>query len=172
METGRKITEPSWVCTQSSAYFMAVSLVFRGTPNSGCGHVSDSFACSWGSLPPILCLVQPRYGGFCLVCCILFCPVCSCLLEARSFLKRRRGGGQSRCRGLERVQGREIVVGMYWQEKNVISIFFKKRSKIKKKFSKNKNFWRTVLYHDCHKTKLFKVQMYRPKKQGVKSSRI
>lgn len=162
METGRKITEPSWVCTQSSAYFMAASLVFCGTPSSGRGHVSASFACSWDSLPPILCLVQPQYGGFCLVYCILFCPVCSCLLEACSFLKRRQGGygGQSRWRGLERMQGGEIVgiVGMCWQEKNVISIFFKKKSKIKKKFSKNKSFWRTVLYHGCHRQSCLKFK--------------
>lgn len=99
------LTETAWVCIRPSAYKLwLLAWCFYGTPNSGSRGISDSFACSWNSFPPIglPCTVSIWRVFPCLIvpCLVVFS---CCLQEACSFLKGNGGGGADL--GEEEVEG-------------------------------------------------------------------
>jgi len=91
-------------------------------PNSGTGCISDSFACSWDFLPPMGCLVQSGYEGFCLV--LFYLILTNLVAVSCPFLKKMHGGGWIWRRGelgrLERVEGGNTVVEMHYMREESI----------------------------------------------------
>ena len=71
---------PVWVCSKPSGYIMQqLACCFCGTPNNGSIFISDSFACSSESFPPIelpcpasIQGLLPCLSGFCFVCLVIF----------------------------------------------------------------------------------------------------
>lgn len=85
--------EPAWVCTRSSVYGKAVSLVFLEDSSESLSALETLFLL-------LGCLVQPRYESFYLVLLSCF-ALCGChVLENYSFLQSKQSrsgsGGEGR----------------------------------------------------------------------------
>jgi hypothetical protein len=78
METEMASMEPAWVCTRSSVYGKAVSLVFLEDSSESLSALETLFLL-------LGCLVQPRYESFYLVLLYLVLP-CVAVMSWRTTL--------------------------------------------------------------------------------------
>lgn len=77
----------------------------------------------------------PAKTAFYLVLCVLFCPVWLSSLGYLSFLKKKQRWSRG---GAHRIEGREIVVGMYYMRKIIcFQLKAKEGRKTSMKFSKD-----------------------------------
>lgn len=96
-----------WGCSRSSEFMLwLIAWYFCGTPESGNGCVSDTFAFSWDSYPSICLHCPASIWGLSLCHIVPWSILFSCLLEVCSFLKGNR----------ERVDLRERENGGNWEE--------------------------------------------------------
>ena len=79
------IMKSPWVCTRFSACMLC------GTPNTGNGVISNSFAYSWDHFPPIGLPSSSLIWGICLVIVSCYSMFCWYSLEACYFLKGNEG---------------------------------------------------------------------------------
>jgi hypothetical protein len=109
-------------------------------PKLGSQQVSDSFACSWDSLPPVGLLCSANMRVFTLSNCIMYCLVWLLslgeLLFSEGKWKRSGVGRDGRWGKLRGMEGGETVVRMYYVREEFIC----NKNRKKKKETVNENF--------------------------------
>lgn len=120
-------TRPVWIYTRHGSLHILWLLAFCSceTQSSGSMWISNSFACSWDSFPPIG-LPCPALIGRLLPCLIISVLPGCCLLETCSFLKRKQRGsgseGERRLGGARMSGGRESSGWNVLYERRIYSL--------------------------------------------------